>query len=59
MIHKRGDAIVPFESGRELASLIPGARLLTLEGNNHAPEPGSLELIQLADALAEFLAAAD
>jgi pimeloyl-ACP methyl ester carboxylesterase len=36
VIHRRGDAIVSFEAGRELASLIPGARLLPLEGKNRA-----------------------
>jgi adenylate cyclase len=36
VIHRRGDAIVPFELGRELAAGIPGARLLPLDGRNHA-----------------------
>ena len=40
VVHLRGDQIVPFESGRELASLMPGARLVSLEGNNHAILPG-------------------
>jgi pimeloyl-ACP methyl ester carboxylesterase len=33
--HARGDAAVPFEQGRLLASLIPDARLLPLESANH------------------------
>jgi pimeloyl-ACP methyl ester carboxylesterase len=33
--HARGDAAVPFEQGRLLASLIPNARLLPLESVNH------------------------
>jgi class 3 adenylate cyclase/pimeloyl-ACP methyl ester carboxylesterase len=36
VIHRRGDAIVPFELGRELAAGIPGARFLPLDGRNHA-----------------------
>ncbi len=36
VIHRRGDAIVPFEFGREIAAGIPGARFLPLEGRNHA-----------------------
>jgi class 3 adenylate cyclase len=36
VIHRRGDAIVPFEFGRELAAGIPGARFLPLDGRNHA-----------------------
>jgi len=35
IIHRRGDLVVPFEEGRQLATLIPGARLLTLESRNH------------------------
>jgi pimeloyl-ACP methyl ester carboxylesterase/DNA-binding CsgD family transcriptional regulator len=33
--HARGDASVPFEQGRLLASLIPNARLLPLDSKNH------------------------
>jgi len=33
--HVRGDCMVPFEQGRELAALIPGASFLPLEGDNH------------------------
>ena len=35
VIHRRGDQTVPFERGRTLASLIPGARLLPQEGDRH------------------------
>lgn len=35
VLHVRGDAMVPFEEGRKLASRLPGARLVTLEGRNH------------------------
>jgi pimeloyl-ACP methyl ester carboxylesterase/DNA-binding CsgD family transcriptional regulator len=33
--HARGDAVVPFEQGRLLATLIPNARLLPLDSCNH------------------------
>ena len=36
VIHQRGDAIVPFEEGRAVASRIRGARFVPLEGSNHA-----------------------
>jgi adenylate cyclase len=36
VIHRRGDAIVPFELGREIAAGIPGARFLPVDGRNHA-----------------------
>jgi pimeloyl-ACP methyl ester carboxylesterase len=35
VLHCRGDAVVPFEEGRELAALIPGADFVPLEGRNH------------------------
>src|SRR3712207_4778939 len=34
-MHARGDAAVPFEEGRILASLIPGARLVPVDSMNH------------------------
>lgn len=37
--HVEGDAMVPFEMGRELAARIPGARFLPLSGNNHILQP--------------------
>jgi class 3 adenylate cyclase/pimeloyl-ACP methyl ester carboxylesterase len=36
VIHRRGDAAVPFELGRDVAAGIPGARFLPLDGRNHA-----------------------
>jgi pimeloyl-ACP methyl ester carboxylesterase len=56
VVHRRGDAIVPFELGRELASLIPGARLLPLNGRNHAMLRNEPEVEQFAQALEQFLA---
>lgn len=35
VLHARGDHMVPFEQGRQLAALIPHARFLPLEGSNH------------------------
>lgn len=35
VMHARGDARVPFEEGRLLASLIPNARFVPLESDNH------------------------
>jgi pimeloyl-ACP methyl ester carboxylesterase/DNA-binding CsgD family transcriptional regulator len=35
VMHARGDAAIPFREGRILADLIPGARLVPLEGRNH------------------------
>ena len=35
VMHRRDDAMVPFEQGRQLAAGIKGARLVALEGRNH------------------------
>jgi pimeloyl-ACP methyl ester carboxylesterase/DNA-binding winged helix-turn-helix (wHTH) protein len=35
VLHARGDASIPFEVGRQMAALIPGARLVSLESRNH------------------------
>ena len=41
VLHARGDQRAPFEEGRRMAALIPNARFVTLEGNNHALLEGS------------------
>ncbi|MGB7069927.1 MAG: alpha/beta hydrolase [Pyrinomonadaceae bacterium] len=35
VLHSRGDALVPFEEGRRLASMIPSAKFVSLESSNH------------------------
>jgi pimeloyl-ACP methyl ester carboxylesterase/DNA-binding CsgD family transcriptional regulator len=35
VLHSRGDQVTAFRKGRYLAATIPGARLVTLESNNH------------------------
>jgi pimeloyl-ACP methyl ester carboxylesterase len=35
IFHAKEDHVVPFECGRQLAALIPGARFIPLEGRNH------------------------
>jgi len=35
IFHVKGDKVIPFEAGRKLASLIPDARFVPLEGENH------------------------
>lgn len=58
VLHFRGDQIVPFSLGRDLAARIPGARLVALDGNNHAPVPGRTEpFLELGRLVREFFAA--
>ena len=35
VLHAVGDAVVPFDQGRKLAALIPGAEFVPLDGRNH------------------------
>ncbi len=35
VLHCRDDAIAPFDLGRRMAAIIPGARFVALEGRNH------------------------
>ncbi|MGD2069083.1 MAG: alpha/beta fold hydrolase [Gemmatimonadota bacterium] len=35
VVHARDDAMIPFDEGRELASLVPDARFVPLDGRNH------------------------
>ncbi|MBL6952612.1 MAG: alpha/beta fold hydrolase [Alphaproteobacteria bacterium] len=35
VLHCRGDGIVPFSEGRRMAAMIPDARFVALEGDNH------------------------
>jgi class 3 adenylate cyclase len=55
--HRRGDTIVPFRSGRELATSIPGARFLPLEGRNHFPLPNEPMIEASSKAIEEFVGA--
>ena len=55
VIHRRNEAVVPFDQGRELASLIPGARFLPLEGRNHVILPDEPESEAFRKAIEEFL----
>jgi pimeloyl-ACP methyl ester carboxylesterase len=49
VMHKRGDQVQPFEAGRELASGIPDARFVALQGQNHMPlpqDPGTERMLE-------------
>jgi pimeloyl-ACP methyl ester carboxylesterase len=35
VLHCRDDAVIPFEKGRRMATMIPDARFVALEGRNH------------------------
>jgi DNA-binding SARP family transcriptional activator/predicted esterase len=43
LIHRRDDAVVPVEMAREAASLLAGARLVEVAGNDHFPQAGDID----------------
>jgi DNA-binding NarL/FixJ family response regulator len=51
-MHAREDAVVPFDEGRLIAGLIPGARFVPLEGRNHV-------LLETEPAWQDFLREVD
>jgi class 3 adenylate cyclase/pimeloyl-ACP methyl ester carboxylesterase len=53
VVHRRGDAIAPFKVAREMAALIPDARLEPLEGDDHVHVWGDTKAI--IDAIDSFL----
>lgn len=54
VVHGRGDLRIPIEEGRFAASLIPGARFMTLETRNHLMMRDERAWQEFLDALAEF-----
>jgi pimeloyl-ACP methyl ester carboxylesterase len=53
VLHRHQDRAIPFKLGRELASLIPNARFVPLEGKENLPWAGDFEPV--LRAIAEFL----
>ena len=58
VIHARHDNVAPYEQGRLLAARIPGARLVTLESENHIPVPDDPAWGRLLDEIEAFAAGA-
>jgi pimeloyl-ACP methyl ester carboxylesterase/DNA-binding CsgD family transcriptional regulator len=54
VLHARGDLSIPFEEGRLIASLIPGARFVSLETRNHLLLEGDTAWRDFVSALEEF-----
>jgi pimeloyl-ACP methyl ester carboxylesterase/DNA-binding CsgD family transcriptional regulator len=55
VLHATGDRRVPFEDGRALASLIPNARFVSLDSNNHLLLPGEPATARFFDAIDQFI----
>jgi pimeloyl-ACP methyl ester carboxylesterase/DNA-binding CsgD family transcriptional regulator len=57
VLHRRDDRAIPYECGLEVASLIPGARFVPLEGSHHLPWLGDVRA--LLAAVSAFIALGD
>ncbi len=57
--HARNDGRVPFEEGRRIASMIPGARFAPLETANHIPLEGEPALADFLREVEQFLSIPD
>jgi len=59
VLHGAGDAAVPFDQGRRLAALIPGARFVSLESQNHILLEDEPAWPRFLDEVRRFLAEDD
>src|SRR5262245_25979946 len=59
VLHAREDAIIPFDEGRLVASLIPNARFVPLESRNHILQDDEPAWQQLVAELDDFLPPAE
>jgi pimeloyl-ACP methyl ester carboxylesterase/DNA-binding CsgD family transcriptional regulator len=57
VMHAREDALVPFEEGRQLVSLIPGARFASLDSANHILLEDEPAWVEFCSELRAFLPA--
>ena len=55
VMHRRSDAMVPFEEGRQLAAAIPDARLVAFEGRNHVILDSDPEWHRFLEEIDSFL----
>ena len=55
LLHRIGDPRVPYESARFIAEHVPGARLVTLPGNDHGFINDAQMVQRVADEAEEFL----
>jgi len=56
VLHYRGDRVIPFAGGQQLAAALPDATFLPLDGAFHMPD--ALDLARVVDAVTEFVAPA-
>ena len=55
VLHCRYDNLIPFEEGRRIATLVPNAKFVALESENHVPQPSEPAWPIFLEAIEEFL----
>lgn len=55
VVHRRHDAIAPFGAAKAAAAMIPGARFVPLDGDNHWPMADDLSAPRMIRAIRDFL----
>jgi pimeloyl-ACP methyl ester carboxylesterase len=55
IVQVRGDQMNPLANSKRAADLIPGARLVVIDGTDHIPIAGTLESEQIAQIVVPFL----
>jgi pimeloyl-ACP methyl ester carboxylesterase len=55
VVHRRGDAIAPFQAAKAAAAIIPGARFVPLAGDNHWPMADDLSAPIMLRSITQFL----
>jgi pimeloyl-ACP methyl ester carboxylesterase/DNA-binding winged helix-turn-helix (wHTH) protein len=55
VLHATEDAVVPFDQGRLMAALVPGARFIPLDGRNHVLLEGEPAWSRFVDEVRRFL----
>jgi pimeloyl-ACP methyl ester carboxylesterase/DNA-binding winged helix-turn-helix (wHTH) protein len=55
VLHCRHDNAVPFDRGRRIATMIPNAKFVVLESENHVPLPGEPAWQKFISEIAAFL----
>ncbi|MCI4345804.1 MAG: alpha/beta fold hydrolase [Thermoplasmata archaeon] len=55
VLHGKADRVVPFEQGRQLATLIPGAKFIPLESENHVLLENEPAWTQFLEAIGTFV----
>ena len=53
VLHYRGDRVIPFVGGKQLAAGLPNSRLVTLDGPFHLPD--AADLPRIVDLVVNFL----